>query len=167
MNKIIKINLFTKKLEISMNIHMSDFLVMGSKKLIKIISLFLEISMVRLIISICLFGKLILFLIYFLILSDGHGMLGHEVSGYLRENLPVNMNNELKRKNKNVNIHNVNSILTEVFVDTNNKLLSGEIVDTTFSGSTCISLIYTPEKVITANVGDSRAVLGRFKDGGN
>lgn len=93
-------------------------------------------------------------------------MLGHEVSAYLRENLPVNMNNELKRKNKNVNIHNVNSILTEVFVDTNNKLLSGEIVDTTFSGSTCISLIYTPEKVITANVGDSRAVLGKFKDGG-
>ena len=31
-------------------------------------------------------------------------MLGHEVSGYLRENLPVTMNNELKRKNKNVNI---------------------------------------------------------------
>lgn len=93
-------------------------------------------------------------------------MLGHEVSGYLRENLPVNMNNELKRKNKNVSIHNVNNIITEVFVDTNNKLLSGDIVDTTFSGSTCVSLIYTPEKVITANVGDSRAVLGRFKDGG-
>lgn len=93
-------------------------------------------------------------------------MLGHEVSGYLRENLPVNMNNELKRKNKNVSLNNVNSIITEVFVDTNNKLLSGDIVDTTFSGSTCVSLIYTPEKVITANVGDSRAVLGRFKDGG-
>jgi serine/threonine protein phosphatase PrpC len=93
-------------------------------------------------------------------------MLGHEVSGYLRENLPINMNNELKRKNKNVNIHNVNNILTEIFVDTNNKLLSGEIVDTTFSGSTCVSLIFTPEKVITANVGDSRAVLGKFKDGG-
>lgn len=94
-------------------------------------------------------------------------MLGHEVSAYLRENLPVNMNNELKRKNKNVNIHNVNSIITEVFVDTNNKLLSGEIVDTTFSGSTCVSLIYTPEKLITANVGDSRAVIGKLnKNGG-
>jgi serine/threonine protein phosphatase PrpC len=93
-------------------------------------------------------------------------MLGHEVSGYLRENLPVTMNNELKRKNKNVNIHNVNDVLTNVFVDMNNKLLSGEIVDTTFSGSTCVSMIYTPEKVITANVGDSRAVLGRFKDNG-
>lgn len=93
-------------------------------------------------------------------------MLGHEVSGYLRENLPVTMNNELKRKNKNVNVDNVNNILTDVFVNMNNKLLSGEIVDTTFSGSTCVSMIYTPEKVITANVGDSRAVLGRFKDNG-
>lgn len=93
-------------------------------------------------------------------------MLGHEVSGYLRENLPVNMNNELKRKNKNINIHNCNNIITEVFVDTNNKLLSGEIVDTTFSGSTCVSLFYTPEKIITANVGDSRAVIGKFKEGG-
>ena len=93
-------------------------------------------------------------------------MLGHEVSGYLRENLPVNLNNALKSKNKNVNYQNVNNIITEVFIETNNKLLSGEIVDTTFSGSTCVSLIYTPEKVISANVGDSRAVLGRFKDGG-
>jgi serine/threonine protein phosphatase PrpC len=93
-------------------------------------------------------------------------MLGHEVSGYLRENLPVNLNNELKRKDRNVNINNVNNIISQIFVDTNNKLLSGEIVDTTFSGSTCVSLIFTPEKVITANVGDSRAVLGKFKDGG-
>ncbi len=94
-------------------------------------------------------------------------MLGHEVSGYLRENLPVSLNNQLKLKNKNVNIHNVNSILTETFIETNNKLLSGEVVDTTFSGSTCVSLIYTPEKVISANVGDSRAVMGKFANGGN
>ena len=93
-------------------------------------------------------------------------MLGHEVSGYLRENLPVSLNNQLKVKSKNVNIHNVNSIITETFVETNNKLLSGEVVDTTFSGSTCVSLIYTPEKIISANVGDSRAVLGRFVNGG-
>ena len=98
--------------------------------------------------------------------SDGHGLLGHEVSGYLRENLPTTLNNQIKSKNKNVNIHNINSILTEVFVETNNKLLAGDIVDTTFSGSTCVSLIYTPEKMISANVGDSRAVLGKFVNGG-
>jgi serine/threonine protein phosphatase PrpC len=34
-----------------------------------------------------------------------------------------------------------------------------------FSGSTCVSLIYTPEKVICANVGDSRAVLGKYVNG--
>jgi serine/threonine protein phosphatase PrpC len=44
------------------------------------------------------------------------------------------------------------------------KLHTNDIVDTTFSGSTCVSLIYTPEKIITANVGDSRAVLGKFKN---
>lgn len=93
-------------------------------------------------------------------------MLGHEVSGYLRENLPLNLNNTLKSKNRNVHTHNINNIITDVFVETNNRLLSGEIVDTTFSGSTCVSLIYTPEKLISANVGDSRAVLGKFVNGG-
>jgi serine/threonine protein phosphatase PrpC len=93
-------------------------------------------------------------------------MLGHEVSGYLRENLPISLNNQLKAKNKNINIHNYNSIIIDTFVETNNKLLSGEIVDTTFSGSTCVSLIYTPEKIISANVGDSRAVIGRNVNGG-
>jgi serine/threonine protein phosphatase PrpC len=63
-------------------------------------------------------------------------------------------------------IHNVNSIIEDVFLELNSKLHNNEIIDTNFSGSTCVSLIYTPEKVITANVGDSRAVLGRFVNGG-
>lgn len=94
-------------------------------------------------------------------------MLGHEVSGYLRENLPLNLNNALKAKNKNVNLHNINSVLSEIFIDTNKKLLAGDVVDTTFSGSTCVSLIYTPEKLLSANVGDSRAVIGKFVNGGS
>jgi serine/threonine protein phosphatase PrpC len=97
--------------------------------------------------------------------SDGHGVLGHEVSGFLRENLPTNLNNQLKLKNKNVLTQNVNSIIEEVFLNLNSKLHSNEIIDTTFSGSTCVSCIYTPEKMITANVGDSRAVVGRCVSG--
>lgn len=126
--------------------------------------MFSEISIIVHKIFLCQFGKKKNLIFYFN--SDGHGLLGHEVSGYLRENLPTTLNNQIKSKNKNVNIHNINSILTEVFVETNNKLLAGDIVDTTFSGSTCVSLIYTPEKMISANVGDSRAVLGKFVNGG-
>ena len=33
------------------------------------------------------------------------------------------------------------------------------------SGSTCVSLIYTPSKIITANVGDSRAFMGKLTNG--
>jgi len=78
----------------------------------------------------------------------------------------VNLSTQIKNKNKNVLIHNVNSIVEDVFLELNSRLHSNEIIDTNFSGSTCVSLIYTPEKVISANVGDSRAVLGRFVNGG-
>lgn len=98
--------------------------------------------------------------------SDGHGVLGHEVSNYLRENLPINLNNQLRKQNKNVSQHNINHILEDVFLDTNHKLCNLDNLDTTFSGSTCVSLVYTPEKMICANVGDSRAVLGRCVNGG-
>jgi serine/threonine protein phosphatase PrpC len=63
-------------------------------------------------------------------------------------------------------IHNVNSIIEDTFLDINYKLQTSDSIDTTFSGSTCASLIFTPEKILTANVGDSRAVLGRCVNGG-
>ena len=66
----------------------------------------------------------------------------------------------------------INKILDDVFVFTNNKLCNQTMIDTNFrymedniSGSTCVTLIYTPEKLICANVGDSRAVLGRCVNG--
>jgi len=62
-------------------------------------------------------------------------------------------------------VHNVNSILEDVFLDLNYKLHTHDVIDTTFSGSTCVSMIYTPEKIICANVGDSRAVVGKFVNG--
>ena len=37
-------------------------------------------------------------------------------------------------------------------------------IDITFSGSTCVSLIFTPTKLICANVGDSRCILGKFDE---
>jgi serine/threonine protein phosphatase PrpC len=45
-------------------------------------------------------------------------------------------------------------------------LISGKIYLLFLSGSTCVTLIYTPEKLLCANAGDSRAVLGRCVNGG-
>jgi len=72
------------------------------------------------------------------------------------------MDNELKRRSKN---GNVNRIIEDTFIATNYKLNNETQIDTNFSGSTCVTLIYTPEKLLCANVGDSRAVLGRCVNG--
>ena len=42
----------------------------------------------------------------------------------------------------------------------NNSLLRNKQIDSDLSGSTCVSVIYTPQKLIIANLGDSRCVLG-------
>ena len=100
-------------------------------------------------------------------MCDGHGVNGHEVSNYLRENLPNSLNNELveKKKSSSDGIVSIDKIITEVFLTLNLKLFKKANLDTNFSGSTCVSVIYTPEKLICANVGDSRAILGRFLNG--
>jgi len=90
---------------------------------------------------------------------DGHGAFGHEVSQFLRENLPKTLDFEIKRKFK---ITGMKKIIEEVFLSTNGKLINETLINTHFSGSTCVSVIYTPERLMCANVGDSRAVLGRF-----
>jgi serine/threonine protein phosphatase PrpC len=101
---------------------------------------------------------------------DGHGMFGQDVSGYLVNTLPQNMNNILL--NSNITSLSTEStiklfpIILNTFVSTNIDMTEDDRVDSTFSGSTCVSLFYTPEKLICANVGDSRCVLGKF-DGTN
>jgi serine/threonine protein phosphatase PrpC len=84
----------------------------------------------------------------------------------LKNNLPFLLNKELK-KSKNIVTFDMNKIIMESFLVTNARLCNEETIDTNFSGSTCVSVIFTPEKVICANVGDSRAVLGRYVNGSN
>ena len=94
---------------------------------------------------------------------DGHGMYGHDVSAFVRENLPVSMNSELSRIK---DMDKRNSVIEQVFLSTNFRLFNDSSIDTNFSGSTCVSVIYSPENLICANIGDSRAILGRCVNGG-
>ena len=97
---------------------------------------------------------------------DGHGVEGHFVSDFIKETLPYDMSENLK--NKNILTENekekeiIYQIIKETFITANEKLVDNEEINSLFSGSTCVSLIYTPEKLIVPNIGDSRAVLGRL-----
>ena len=93
---------------------------------------------------------------------DGHGYYGHEVSGFIKENLPMNLNHSLRQKNLDLIKDDLSPIIKECFVQENQNLLNNHQIDSDLSGTTCISVIYTPIKLIIANIGDSRCVLGKY-----
>ena len=97
---------------------------------------------------------------------DGHGLVGHDVSKYLIENLPKNLNTALKKTNKFISHkETLYTTLKQVFIETNKSLCKVPTIDTKFSGSTCVTIILTKNKIISANAGDSRAVMGRHING--
>ena len=97
----------------------------------------------------------------FMGVCDGHGYYGHEVSGYIKENLPMDLNHLIKTKKLNILKDDLSSTIKTAFILENKSLLRNRQIDSDLSGSTCISTIYTPQKLIIANVGDSRCILGK------
>ena len=104
--------------------------------------------------------------VLFIGVCDGHGLVGHDVSKYLINNLPKNLNTELKKTNKYISDRKtLYSVMKQVFVNTNKDLCKNPNIDTQFSGSTCVTIILTKNKIISGNAGDSRAVMGRYING--
>ncbi len=106
--------------------------------------------------------------VHFLSVCDGHGSLGHEVSRFIKATLPSSLENEFISNNTDVFDSSkgelVHMLIEKTFNYTNNNLnVCG--IDTKFSGSTCVSMFLSKSKIITSNIGDSRAVLGKFKNG--
>ena len=97
----------------------------------------------------------------FMGVCDGHGYYGHEVSGYIKENLPMDLNHLIKTKKLNILTDDLSSTIKTAFILENKSLLRNNQIDSDLSGSTCISTIYTPQKLIIANIGDSRCILGK------
>ena len=102
----------------------------------------------------------------YLAVCDGHGVEGHEVSGFIKRILPKELSNSLYHKDILTNDKNakkkIYNTIGETFIRVNEKLISNESINSIFSGTTCVSVIYTPIKLICANIGDSRAVLGKY-----
>ena len=97
---------------------------------------------------------------------DGHGIFGQNISFYLKEHLPNNLMNGFAEKNifnlSELNITLISEIVEYIFQKTNKEMNEDERIDSSFSGSTCISSIFTPERLFCINVGDSRCVLGKY-----
>ena len=97
---------------------------------------------------------------------DGHGIYGYNVSGYLAYSLPLTINDFLiKEKMEKIieqNTPKVISIIKNTFMKIDENLSMDTRIDSLFSGSTCVSIVFTPSKLICANLGDSRCVIGKY-----
>jgi len=97
---------------------------------------------------------------------DGHGVVGHEVSDFIQKNLPKELSKSLNKKDILTDDtkakKKIFNIIDDVFITVNDKLTYNDSINSLYSGTTCVSVIYTPKKLICANIGDSRAVLGRY-----
>ena len=100
--------------------------------------------------------------VLFIGICDWHGLVGHDVSKYLIENLPKNLYISLKKTNKYISHKKtLYSKLKQVFIATNNSLFKVPTIDTKFSGSSYVTIILTKNKIISTYADDSRAVMGR------
>ena len=105
---------------------------------------------------------------------DGHGENGHLVSEFIKINLPLIMYKEIKSLFYLINNDECQSkdkikayfseICKQSFDITNKKLISNKNIDSSLSGSTCVSLLFYEDLIISANLGDSRAIIGKLKN---
>ena len=97
---------------------------------------------------------------------DGHGPHGHLVSQFLVKYFTdfFNNNPEIKKCKKEFDILNLllksnYQILVNSIVLSEEKLKEQKDINLEYSGSTCCMLIQIYQKIICANIGDSRAIL--------
>ena len=97
---------------------------------------------------------------------DGHGIFGQNISCYLQEHLPKNVQESFIDKNitnlSNEKIDLISQTIENIYEKTNIEMNEDERIDSSFSGSTSVSIIFTPDRIICINVGDSRCVLGKY-----
>lgn len=102
-----------------------------------------------------------------MLISDGHGEFGHYVSSFLKDNLPLVVEEGLAEVQDNdPKSKEFQTALEKSFKKATSKLETESKIDIQLSGSTCCSVILTPTQVVCANCGDSRAIIGRKTENG-
>ena len=87
-------------------------------------------------------------------ICSGHGTQGHLISEYVSENLPNYIKNYSIEQIKNA------------YISTNNLVSNNNTkFNSSTNGTSCITLIITPNKIICANIGDCRGILAKNENG--
>jgi serine/threonine protein phosphatase PrpC len=94
---------------------------------------------------------------------DGHGANGHSVSGFLKNNLPKNIEIQYKSSTEKDDA-SIKEMLRLAFSKTT-KQLTNSPIDSFYSGSTTVGVAIFGTHLWCANVGDSRAVLAKCDRG--
>ena len=98
---------------------------------------------------------------------DGHGANGHLVSRFVTKYFTSFFKNNKKMNQSNSNEDSIcyrlkknnYDIVKKVFRHAERDISKNSDIDANFSGTTCVMLFQVGEKLICANVGDSRAIL--------
>ncbi|XP_048130032.1 probable protein phosphatase 2C 35 [Rhodamnia argentea] len=90
--------------------------------------------------------------LHFFGVFDGHGLFGAQCSNFVGDRLVDILANDPRLLDDPVNAY------SSAFVRTNHELHDSEI-DDTMSGTTAITVLVVGDKLLVANVGDSRAVI--------
>jgi hypothetical protein len=95
---------------------------------------------------------------------DGHGAEGKVVSAAVAELLPLLLKKVLEHHQKSGRICNTDSLdasVTQSFEECHVALHQQPGLNCSFSGSTCVTALISARRLIIANLGDSRCILGK------
>ena len=100
-------------------------------------------------------------------ICDGYGEQGRTISNYISSIIPDKINKFLKTFSNKINKENteneIKQYLTSTFYSVNKKLNSMQSLDTSYSGTCFCSLIIDSSSIISINLGNSLAVIGKEK----
>lgn len=112
---------------------------------------------------------------HFFSVCDGHGQYGEKVSAFLKQRLPLYLEQEIKfmlsqyeddmkqkKTEEQLNTDEICIAFNNAFLNCNDELFSGA-VDIKFSGSTCVTVLTLGQKLFCSNVGDSRGIVVKKK----
>ena len=98
---------------------------------------------------------------------DGHGTYGDLCAYYAADEMPKHL---VKGMNKNGGLtsldgESANEIYSKAFTETDKCLHNNHGIDDSLSGTTGVTILQKGDRLLVANVGDSRAIIASMVDG--